>query len=199
MRLYDALPYTVKVDGRAYQINPSFDRVLEALDILAEPGPAYRKQAKLLYLFFTGRRKPKNQTAAVSAVFSLLLPHGEETPQTRLIDFEQDADLLFCAFQQAYGIDLWMERGRMHWLRFQTLLSGLPSDTALSGVIKIRSEKIPAVTKSNREYVGELIRLKQKYKIQLTPEEEAASRQRELSKIARAVITMAQKGDIKSG
>lgn len=87
----------------------------------------------------------------------------------------------------------------MHWLRFQTLLSGLPSDTALSGVIKIRSEKIPAVTKSNREYVGELIRLKQKYKIQLTPEEEAASRQRELSKIARAVISMTQKGDAKSG
>ena len=194
MRLYDGLPYTVTVHGKEYRINPSFDRVIESLEVLKANMLPQTKTEYIFRLLFQGK-KPKDKNAAIEAAFLLLFPGNNSEQEKKILDMTQDAALIYCAFLQAYGVDLWEERGKMHWFKFQTLLSGLPSDTALSNIVRIRDEKVPTVTKNNRDYVGKLLRLKQKYAIRLTPEEEHRQSENEISKLAKVMLTMAKEGE----
>lgn len=56
-----------------------------------------------------------------------------------VIDFDIDADLIFAAFLQSYGIDL--VDCDLHWHKFSALLNGLPQNTILSEVIGYRTSK----------------------------------------------------------
>lgn len=59
-----------------------------------------------------------------------------EQSSERTFDVEIDADYVYAAFMQAYGIDL-MEVD-MHWHKFRALLMGLPSGTMLAEIISWR-------------------------------------------------------------
>lgn len=65
-----------------------------------------------------------------------------ELPRTtksdgRVIDFDLDADRIFAAFWQAYGVDLTADD--LHWHKFSALLAALPEDTLMCKVIGWRS------------------------------------------------------------
>ncbi|MCU7380854.1 bacteriophage Gp15 family protein [Clostridiales Family XIII bacterium ASD5510] len=89
-----------------------------------------------------------------------------ELPRTtksggRVIDFDLDADRIFAAFLQAYGIDLTTED--LHWHKFSALLAALPDDTLMCKVIGWRS------------YDGkekDILKLKQAWALPLTISEE---------------------------
>ena len=83
------------------------------------------------------------------------------------MDNEQDWPYICAAFQQAYGIDLYADKG-IHILRFQALLQSLPKDTKLVEIIGIRAAKIPKATKNNADQIAELSRLKAIYALRGT-------------------------------
>lgn len=76
-------------------------------------------------------------------------------------DFNKDAELIYAAFMQTYGIDLAGEN--MHWWRFRALFKGLSKDTEFARIVGIRTVDISDVTDSKRR--AALRRLKAKYSL----------------------------------
>lgn len=76
-------------------------------------------------------------------------------------DIRYDGDYIYASFLQAYGIDLFDVQGKLHWKKFNALLSGLPEGTKFMEVIKIRKWK-PQKGDST-EYKEEMRRLQKDY------------------------------------
>lgn len=76
-------------------------------------------------------------------------------------DIRFDGDYIYASFLQAYGIDLFDVQGKLHWKKFNALLSGLPEGTKFMEVIKIRKWK-PQKGDSS-EYKEEMRRLQKDY------------------------------------
>lgn len=76
-------------------------------------------------------------------------------------DIRYDGDYIYSSFLQAYGIDLFDVQGKLHWRKFNALLSGLPEGTKLMEVIKIRKWK--PQKGDSAEYKEEMRRLQKDY------------------------------------
>ncbi|HEL1630007.1 TPA: hypothetical protein TXL51_001488 [Streptococcus suis] len=74
-------------------------------------------------------------------------PDNEEKP---LFSIKYDGEYIFSSFMQAYNIDLIEEQGKLHWKKFNALLSGLPDGTKFVDVMKIRAWK-PSKRDSTKE------------------------------------------------
>ena len=86
---------------------------------------------------------------------------SDDTKQKAPYDIRYDGDYIYSSFLQAYGIDLFDVQGKLHWRKFNALLSGLPEGTKLMEVIKIRKWK-PQKGDSS-EYKEEMRRLQKDY------------------------------------
>lgn len=76
-------------------------------------------------------------------------------------DIRFDGDYIYASFLQAYGIDLFDVQGKLHWKKFNALLSGLPEGTKFMEVVKIRKWK--AQKGDSAEYKEEMRRLQKDY------------------------------------
>lgn len=76
-------------------------------------------------------------------------------------DIRYDGDYIYASFLQAYNIDLFDVQGKLHWKKFNALLSGLPEGTKLMEVIKIRKWK--PQKGDSAEYKEEMRRLQKDY------------------------------------
>lgn len=86
---------------------------------------------------------------------------SDDTKQRASYDIRYDGDYIYSSFLQAYSIDLFDAQGKLHWRKFNALLSGLPEGTKLMEVIKIRKWK-PQKGDSS-EYKEEMRRLQKDY------------------------------------
>lgn len=66
---------------------------------------------------------------------------SDDMPDKLTYSLVYDADYIFASFMQAYGIDLVEQQGKLHWAKFNALIVGLPDDTKLMQVLRIRSWK----------------------------------------------------------
>lgn len=64
------------------------------------------------------------------------VPRSDGGNKEKVLDYDIDADYIYAAFMQTYGIDLLEED--MHWHKFKALLSALPADTMISEIMKCR-------------------------------------------------------------
>ena len=76
-------------------------------------------------------------------------------------DIRYDGDYIYASFLQAYGIDLFDVQGKLHWKKFNALLSGLPEGTKFMEVVKIRKWK--PQNGDSAEYKEEMRRLQKDY------------------------------------
>lgn len=76
-------------------------------------------------------------------------------------DIRYDGDYIYASFLQAYGIDLFDVQGKLHWKKFNALLSGLPEGTKFMEVIKIRKWK--PQNGDSTEYKEEMRKLQKDY------------------------------------
>ena len=150
-----------------------------------------------LFLLFGDQRLSARETQeALAKAQSILFAEPErESGGPRVLDFQQDAELILAAFRQAYGIDLFQEPGRLHWLEFLALLSGIPQGTRLAEVMEIRACKVPPVTKNNHEQIKALMKAKAKYAIRMSEEERQAQWQAGLQNLAKQMIGSAKAGE----
>lgn len=86
---------------------------------------------------------------------------SDETKQRAPYDIRYDGDYIYASFLQAYNMDLFDMQGKLHWRKFNALLSGLPEGTKLMEVIKIRKWK-PQKGDST-EYKEEMRKLQKDY------------------------------------
>ena len=199
MDLHIPLPWSITLDsGRRIKLYASFDRVLAFLDVLRGKSMTEDDTEKTaLFLLFGDQRLTARETqdALAKAQKILFEPQKAKDSGPRVMDFHQDAALILAAFRQAYGIDLYHEQGRLHWLEFLALLSGIPQNTRLSEVMEIRACKVPPATKNNHEQVRALMKVKAKYAIHITEEERQARWQAGLQNIAKQMMSNAKAGE----
>lgn len=82
----------------------------------------------------------------------------------RVYDYEYDADLIYAAFREAYGLDLDASE-YLHWWQFRAMLMALPSDCQFMRVIGYRSAKI--TRDMGKEQKAYLRRMKSLYALPL--------------------------------
>lgn len=150
---------TIVYDNVEYNFFPYYNRVLT---LLTEVFPSEElTDTQKIYLTVTSvSDAPPSQGTFELIVHELFPPKKKHTDDTKTMDFEQDAALIYAAFLQTYGIDLYAVRNQMDWRIFVALLKGIPENTELSRTIKIRGMKVPERTKDNSEYVDSIIKAK---------------------------------------
>ena len=150
---------TIVYDNVEYNFFPYYNRVLT---LLTEVFPSEElTDAQKIYLTVTSvSDAPPSQGTFELIVHELFPQPKKNASDTKTMDFEQDAGLIYAAFMQTYGIDLYAVRNKMDWRIFIALFKGIPENTEFSRTIKIRGMKIPERTKDNSDYVDSIIKAK---------------------------------------
>lgn len=194
MKLYEPLPDSVEWDGKRIDLCLTFDRVLDALDMVSDL--RFDEMERIRYCLDTlCAGKHPDDPDLLSAIFKLLFTEQKSKKKEKALDFEQDRALIVAAFRQAYGIDLNAERGRMHWQTFSDLLKGIPADTRLAEVMSIRMRPMPKPTKYNSEERANLARLKAEFRLEKTETEIHDNVQAGLQSMAALLISRAESKD----
>ena len=153
------------IDDRCYPLNISFDVVMRMLEMFKDQSIPDVIKPMLALRMFTGKDlseeisleesveiflrifdeqiKTSNRKHEITDLKGNVIPVNptDENGSKRVYSLIHDAEYIYASFRQAYGIDLFEERGRLHWKKFNALLNGLPSNTKLMEVIRIRTWK----------------------------------------------------------
>lgn len=179
MKLNERLINDFKFKNKTYSINLAFDRVLDmqdihqdkvlldddkidlmlqALNIECEKDIRAELLEYVLYNIITPEDDSEQEYDLLGNLMKKVKDDSERT-----IDFIQDASLIYSAFRQTYGINLFNEYGRLHWYEFIALLEGVPEDTLLYQVRNIRAWK--PQKGDSAEYKKNMRKLKEQYKL----------------------------------
>lgn len=192
MNLFSALPCELVYNGRTYKLKPYFDHVLQVFALFQREDLLQSDKLDLaLFLLVSNKRVPrKHKAGLLNAIFDLLIEKQDKSEEPKSMDMVQDSALIYASFLQAYGLDLFDQQGRLHWTCFCALLQNLPSETPLMRVIDIRTKPVPKANKYNQKEIAQLLKLKAKYRLELSQEEREKQLQQGLAKIAMAMEAM---------
>ena len=141
------LPESVMgANGTEYKIASDHRTVLACLDRLADPEREPLDKALFVAVrFFRGSPPPDMWALFEQFVLSGDAGGGEDEP---VMDFGQDAEVIYTSFRQQYGIDLIRET--LHWHEFRMLLRGLGSETKFGELLRIREMDVNEVAEKDR-------------------------------------------------
>lgn len=155
------LPQTVTVEGVEYPIKCGFKDVLEIAAMLSDPEvPDSARGDFAVRMFYI--ICPDNFYEALEAMKFFFSGGRKEILSdfsNPVFDFEADAELIYAAFFETYGIDL--SSSDMHWWKFRALFSGLSSETEFMRVVGIRSFDSSDVTDPERK--AQIRKMKARY------------------------------------
>ena len=147
-----SLPNVVMINGREYSIYTDF-RLWMRFEIEVSKMKT-TDNIDVSYLF--KNEKPRYCNLEELFVFAKPaneLPRNFKHSNVRVLDYEVDAELIFSAFLEQYGIDLF-EIEELHWHKFLALLKGLNDSTRLREVMGYRSYE--KSNEKNRDIYAEL-------------------------------------------
>lgn len=155
-----------------YRLHLSFDRVLRVMDAMGDDMLSDAEKigvAMRLLVRFPRPCLPAPRAKLWVDIFDRCIKPRRAEPQSgpQAFDFTQDADYIYAAFQQAYGIDLQAERGRMDWREFLALFQGLPDNTIMSEIMSIRLRDVPAPTEYNQDEIRALRKAKRAFALDI--------------------------------
>lgn len=165
------------LNGKEYQLFLSFDNVLKVFEMWSDDrfpvqikpqlalvkltdNPEFRhldfETALNIYLEIFEKHiksvKPSDAVERYDLEGNVIpkKPKDSTDDEKPLYSLKYDSEFIFSSFMQAYNIDLIEEQGKLHWQKFNALLSGLPDGTKLIEVMKIRDWK-PQKGESSKE------------------------------------------------
>lgn len=130
------LPQAIEVRGSFFYIHTDFKYILTFFDVLHEK-PADVAAFDFMYI----NEKPADKLAGLQELIKFANPkrdlprRSESSTDDKVIDWTLDAELIYSAFYEVYGIDL--IDTHLHWHKFLALFNGL-HDTELNRIIDIR-------------------------------------------------------------
>lgn len=164
------LPRDIEVNDKAYPIHTDY-RFWIGFASLAE---SEKNPYSFDFLYID--EKPEDRIEGFKKLvefYNPLSPLPRKTTDEgneKVLDYKLDADYIYAAFMQCYGLDL-VDVKELHWHKFLALIKGL-SKTRLNDIMGYRSWR-----KTKRTYEQDMMSLKTAWKIEeeekLTPEEEA--------------------------
>jgi len=192
MRIHDKIPTHVTVSGRRYRIDTDFRNVMRMNEIMTRVDltDEARDWLALRCMMRHPPRKRSRQIELLKALRELLFGDRRGASDNKKItDIDQDAELIFAAFYQEYGINLW--RDHLSWFEFTALLAGIAEGTRYSDVLTIRARPMPKPTKWNAEERAWLAKAKVAHALELTDEEMAENYDRSVRSIFDGLLSMA--------
>lgn len=192
MRINDRIPTHIEAGGRRYRIDTDFRNVIRMNEIMARVDltDEARDWLALRCLMRHPPRRRDRQIEALKALREMLFSTKRGgVDEKKITDIEQDAELIFAAFYQEYGINLW--RDRLSWFEFTALLAGIAEGTRYSDVLTIRARPMPKPTKWNAEERAWLAKAKAAHALELTDEERAENYERSVQSIFDGLLSMA--------
>ena len=181
---------TVEMLGEEFNVDLAFDNVLRAYEILEDKEDAsptfYQEMQPATKIFkalncfgIKGSYTIAERAFLLEKVLGLANEYSQnaddynykEQNGEALLDYKKDAGLIYCAFLQGYGIDLFEMQGKLHWVKFLTLLNNIPDETKLAKVIGYRGVNLPAANIHNRQEIMRLRELKDIYRLEKTQEQ----------------------------
>lgn len=158
MRLNAPLITSFVYENKEYDIDLAFDTVLTVYDVLFDDRLREIDKASLNLRIVLGEQEYEESKtidlwnciyesfihieAEKAVEYDLegnpMPVQDDDGSDVKALDLEEDAEYIYASFRQAYGINLFEERGKMHWNEFQSLLNGLPENTIMQKIISIR-------------------------------------------------------------
>lgn len=163
----------VITDKSKFVINPAFDIVLEVQKLYKEDTlTEFEKIDQALGMLVKNKwnlqlLNPEEKQKLLSIITQRYV-EVEKRPQIKkspfpVLDFEKDGDYIYASFMQAYRIDLIEEQGRLPWKKFLYLFNGLPADTKIKQIMRIRQMPVPEYNGKNSKEIQEINEMKSYY------------------------------------
>ena len=156
----------VITDKSKFVINPAYDTVLEVQKLYKEDTlTEFEKIDQALKMLVRNKwnlrlLNPEEKQKLLSVITKRYV-EVEKRPQIKkspfpVLDFEKDGDYIYASFMQAYKIDLIEEQGRLPWKKFLYLFNGLPADTKIKQIMRIRQMPVPEYNGKNSKEIQEI-------------------------------------------
>ena len=163
----------VITDKSKFVINPAYDTVLEVQKLYKEDTlTEFEKIDQALKMLVRNKwnlrlLNPEEKQKLLSVITKRYV-EVEKRPQIKkspfpVLDFEKDGDYIYASFMQAYRIDLIEEQGRLSWKKFLYLFNGLPADTKIKQIMRIRQMPVPEYNGKNSKEIQEINEMKSYY------------------------------------
>lgn len=133
------LPVSAEIGGKIYGLHCDFREVLEIFSYFSDPDmPDYMKWQVALALFYDEPVPWEHQQEAMTFLGEFISGGTVETPGPRLLDWEQDGDLIVADINKAAGQEI-RALPFLHWWTFLSWFHAI-GEGQLSTVISIRSK-----------------------------------------------------------
>lgn len=163
----------VITDKSKFVVNPAFDIVLEVQKLYKEDTlTEFEKIDQALRMLVKNKwnlqlLNPEEKQKLLGTITQRYV-EVEKRPQIKkspfpVLDFEKDGDYIYASFMQAYRIDLIEEQGRLPWKKFLYLFNGLPADTKIKQIMRIRQMPVPEYNGKNSKEIQEINEMKSYY------------------------------------
>lgn len=163
----------VITDKSKFVINPAYDTVLEVQKLYKEDTlTEFEKIDQALKMLVRNKwnlrlLNPEEKQKLLSVITKRYV-EVEKRPQIKkspfpVLDFEKDGDYIYASFMQAYKIDLIEEQGRLPWKKFLYLFNGLPADTKIKQIMRVRQMPVPEYNGKNSKEIQEINEMKSYY------------------------------------
>lgn len=170
---------SIVFDGQAYDLDMSFDNVINVQNLLLSDEDNYFKviMSVVLMTDIEFDVLAEYDFDQVYEMFEHLLEHigfgnskdksetGSTGQNKKVFDYKQDAEAIYASFFYAYSVDLIDLRGKLHYKKFKALLENLPEDATMSKIIGYRTMKVPSQKESSKEYINHVKKMKQLYRL----------------------------------
>ncbi|MER2172173.1 MAG: bacteriophage Gp15 family protein [Psychrobacillus psychrodurans] len=161
---------TTEIDGVTYPLDLSFDNVLRLIDMLGDKELSDVVQVETGLVMLLGEEIECEIDRKANIFYSLYekvilgeakveqavdikgnpMPTVSNDDET-VYSLIEDAEYIYASFMQDYGMDLFEYQGKLHWNKFQALLSGLRDDTKFKKVMEIRQMEVPTGKGSEKQ------------------------------------------------
>lgn len=178
LSLTQPLDNEIEIEGNLYKLNLSFDNVIRWYQLMQDDKVNEYGKIEIAFMMFIIDCPNVDIEVKISTVHELSKYLSGKTDddeendgtyelQKEYFNFEQDANYIYSAFRQQYGINLIKEKGKLRWEEFIALLNGLSNNTKFMEIVDIRATDPP--TGNDPSEIAErnrLLKLKQIYALE---------------------------------
>lgn len=176
--LLHSYPKQVIVEQKKYEVNCDFRTMIAIQNILMDEVFTLNEKMRIAITFFYHESIPQNIQKAFEAMIEFLHCYKKENVESArdilgieikafqqeiAYDYQVDAERIYAAFYQVYGINLHNEKA-MHWFEFKALFDNLNDGVApFVQIMQIRTMKIDG--SMSKQQQGYYRRMKQRYSL----------------------------------
>ena len=177
--LFEEFPKTVRVNGERFLVETDFREWIRFIQLIDDAKVPWQIKCRLLLQWYIDGIPDDLETAvyALGDFLAMKTENAEEdesitgSAPKQLYSFEQDAECIYSAFREVYGINL-QTIPYMHWWEFQTLFAGLPEKTEIKQRIMYRSIDLRTIKDKDErkriKKIQEIVALKKKNQRKMT-------------------------------